>query len=655
MSRLYQPALALIFLTMSQLSFGQLKVSRLFSDHAVLQRQKPVSVWGGARAGEQIRVNFAGQTQTALADADGKWRVALSPMEAGGPYDMTIIAARDSIKITDLLVGEVWLCSGQSNMEWTVHNTQNYKEERKNSNLPQIRQFKVDQKVSFEPEKQLTSGSWKICSPETVGDFTGVGYFFAKELFQRLNVPVGLVHSSWGGSQIEGWISRDAMATSEDFRDYAQNFPTSWDAADVHLERSIKNKLFGSPDRVVTAEDEKRYIRADYDFSNWLSSDPLGQWDWKGIWAWRGNGYMGRMVDIPAEMTSQFTTLGLAESYSYNEVYINGKLVYAGTQKGPRKLILQPNTWTAGANKLMIKMNKAIEPEWFGVGMQGVPDDLFVSAGDQKISLYDSPWKLMPSFSEPHTYARSSNNVGATIYNGMIAPLVPYAIRGALWYQGESNASRAYQYRKAFPLMIQDWRNKWNDPFAFYFVQLSSYGSDQNSNEGSNWAELREAQTQALSLPATGMAVTIDIGNPLNIHPINKQDVGKRLAASALKNTYGIDVIPSGPMYAGSSFENGKAVVSFKYVGKGLVAKDKFGYLKGFEVAGADKVFYYAKAEISGDKVIVYHPKGMRPVSVRYAWSDAPVDANLFNVDGFPACPFRTDDWPGKTVKEKFE
>ncbi|MEP7039426.1 MAG: sialate O-acetylesterase, partial [Acidobacteriota bacterium] len=273
----------------------------------------------------------------------------------------------------------------------------------------------------------------------------------------------------------------------------------------------------------------------------------------------------------------------------------------------------------------------------------------------EKIQIGDYKWKLMPSFAEKHEYAHSSNNAGTIIYNAMIAPLVPFAMRGVLWYQGETNAGRSYQYRQTFPLMIKDWRKKWDDDFYFYFVQLSSYGANQDSNTGSGWAELREAQTMTLSLPKTGMAVTTDIGNANDIHPTNKQDVGHRLAANALKQTYGQEIPNSSPMFDTVKFENGKAIVSFKYAENGLNIKDKYGYLKGFEIAGADKKFYYAKAEIEGDKVIVYNGEVKNPVAVRYAWSDAPTDANLYNSAGFPASPFRTDDWKGITVGNIFQ
>ena len=643
-------------------AFAQLKLARLFSNHAVLQRQKPLPVWGWATPNEAISVSLANQTLTTQVNTEGEWRVVFSPLEAGGPYKLAVSSPNEKLVIEDILMGEVWLCSGQSNMEWTVAQSDNFLKERKNADFPQIRHFKVEHEVSLQPEKDLKTGEWKLCQPETVSGFTAIGFFFAREIHQKLSkagtsesIPIGILHSSWGGSQVEGWISKDAMLSSNELKNYAQNLPATWEEADMRLSRTIKKQTLGNPDANPTVDDEKRYLQADYDFSKWFTADALGQWDWKGIWAWRGNGFMAKMVEIPSEMTNQITTLGLAEHFSYNEIYINGKLVSAGILRGSRKILIPANYWKAGMNKLMVKMNRAIEPEWYGLGLMGSPTDLYVSNETQKISLAGNDWKLMPSFSEPYTFAHLSNNVGVSIYNAMIAPLVPYSIRGALWYQGESNAGRAYQYRQTFPLMIEDWRKKWNDEFPFYFVQLATYGSNQNSNEGSNWAELREAQTMTLKLPKTGMAVTTDVGNPKDIHPTNKQDVAKRLAANALKMTYQQDCLHSSPMYKSISYEKDKAVVTFDFVGKGLMAKDKFGYLKGFEIAGDDHVFYYAKAEIQGDKVIVFHPKGLNPVAVRYAWSDAPEDANLFNSEGFPACPFRSDDWQGVTVKNKFD
>jgi len=645
----------LLLLTINATAFAQLKLARLFSDHVVLQRQKPIPVWGWANPNETVKVSLASQTQSAQADASGKWLVKFNPLEAGGPHQLNVSATSGNLTVKDILIGEVWLCSGQSNMEWRVAQADNYMEEKKDADYPQIRHFFVEHDVTMTPQADLKNGEWKIATPETVGNFTAIGFFFARELYKKLNIPVGLLHSSWGGSQIEGWISKEAMLTDSELKPYAQNLPDNWDAADAIHDAKTRKALLGSSDINPDAAYEKKYVEENHDISKWLNAgSPLGQWDWKGVWMFRGNGYMARNIDVPADMTGKETTLGLGIQDSPNEIYVNGQLVFKGILKGNRKITIPANTWKTGSNRLTIKFGKMIEPSWYGLGLMGGNDDLYLSAGSDKISLANG-WRILPSFADKHEYLHSSNNVGTTIYNSMIAPLVPFAIRGALWYQGESNAGRAYQYRKSFPLMINDWRKQWNDDFSFYFVQLSSYGGYQNSNQGSNWGELREAQTMTLSLPKTGMAVSTDVGNPKDIHPTNKQDVGHRLALNALKFDYAQDVLHSGPNYESVKFEKGKATLTFKYVGKGLTAKDKFGYLQGFEIAGDDKVFYYAKADIVGNKVVVYHPKGLKPVAVRYAWADAPEDANLFNVDGLPASPFRTDDWKGITINGKFE
>ena len=641
-------------LFISQLTFAQLKVARLFSDHVVLQRQKLIPVWGWATAKDKITVTLAGQTQTAITDANGRWALKFNPLEAGGPHVMSVSAKANSLKINDILIGEVWLCSGQSNMEWSVKQADNYLKEKKNANFPQIRHFYVEHEVTMTPEIDLKSGEWEVASEETVGDFTAVGFFFAREIYQKLNIPVGLLHASWGGSQVEGWISKEGMATNDELKIYAQNLPNNWTDADAMQDKKLRKQLFET-DFIPTLADEKKYVAEGYDFSKWHNGgSPLGQWDWKGIWSFRGNGFMARNVEVSAGMASKETVLGLGIQDAQNEIYINGKLVSEGIIKGIRKITIPANTWKTGNNALVVKSGKMIDPAWYGLGLMGTNEDLFLSAESEKISLVDG-WRLMPSFADKHEYVHSSNNIGTTIYNGMIAPLVPFAIRGTLWYQGETNAARAYQYRQSFPLMINDWRKKWNDDFSFYFVQLSTYGGYQNSNQGSNWAELREAQTMTLSLPKTGMAVITDVGNPNDIHPTNKQDVGHRLAINSLKKDYGQEIVFSSPMYDNVAFGANNATISFKNVGGGLMVKDKFGYLKGFEIAGEDKVFHYAKAEIVGDKVVVTHPKNQKPIAVRYAWADSPIDANLFNVEGLPASPFRTDDWEGITSKVKFE
>ncbi len=637
-------------------AFAEVRLARLFSDHVVLQRKKPIPVWGWANPNESVSVSLAGQNKTTNTDANGKFSVEFAPMEATGePLELKVAAKSGNLTVKDVLIGEVWLCSGQSNMEFMVKQADNFAEEKKDADYPQIRHFYVEHVVETAPQTDLKAGEWKLSSPETVGDFTAVGFFFARDVYKKLNIPIGLVHSSWGGSQVESWISKEAMLSSNELKSYGENLPTDWVGFDALLEKNVKQATLGDANANPTHADEKKYLDVNYDISKWITGDPMGQWDWKGIWAWRGNGFFARDVEIPNNFVGQETVLGLAESNSYNEIYINGKPVFSRITKGKREIKIPHNTWKSGTNRLVVKMNRAIEPEWFGLGFQGSAADVFIKTSDEKIQIGDYKWKLMPSFAETRLFAHSSNNAGTIIYNGMIAPIVPFAMRGVLWYQGETNAGRSYQYRRTFPLMIEDWRKKWGDDFYFHFVQLSSYGANQDSNTGSGWAELREAQTMTLNLPKTGMAVTTDIGNANDIHPTNKQDVGHRLAANALKQTYNFDIAYSSPMFDSVKFDGGKAIVSFNFAYAGLMAKDKFGYVRGFEIAGADKKFYYAKAEIEGDKIIVLNEKVKNPVAVRYAWSDAPTDANLYNSAGFPASPFRTDDWEGVTFGNKFQ
>ncbi|QRR00504.1 sialate O-acetylesterase [Dyadobacter sandarakinus] len=647
--------LFLLLLVVHTTAFAQLKLARLFSDHVVLQRQKPIPVWGWAAPGERVKVMLASQTLSTKADANGKWAVRFAPLEAGGPHTITATAKSGSLSVNDVLIGEVWLCSGQSNMEWTVASAKNYEQERKNADYPQIRHFRVDHEVTLTPEQDLKTGEWKVASPESVGGFSAVGFFFAREIYEKLHVPVGLLHSSWGGSQIEGWISKEAMLTDPELKSYVATMPKTWEQADGIMDEKLKKQLFKKAGYTPSPEDEKAYASGKAAFSAWQKvEDPIGQWDWKGLMGFRGQAFMAKEVDIPAEIASKETILSLPENDSPNVIWINGKIVHEGTQKGVRKITVPAGTWSAGSNQLVVKMGNMVANAWFGPGMMGSAGDLYVEAGGQKVSLAKD-WYLMPSFASPHQYAHLMNNVGTTIYNAMIAPLVPFGIRGTLWYQGETNTGRAYQYRRTFPLMIKDWRKAWNDEFSFYWVQLSSFGPETDSNKGSNWAELREAQNMTLELPKTGMAVTTDVGNPKDIHPTNKQDVGHRLAVNALKMDYGMDLPYASPLYDKMSVEGSKAVITFKHAEQGLVVKDRYGYLKGFEIAGEDKVFHFAKAEVDGGKVIVSHPAVTRPVAVRYAWAYAPDDANLYGQDNLPASPFRTDDWPGTTINAKFE
>ena len=478
---------------------ADVKLPSVINENMVLQQGMKVPVWGWADPGEKVSVEFAGSFYTVSADANGAWKVNLKSMKAGGPYEMKI-TGKNKITLGNILIGEVWICSGQSNMEFKVSSAINSDKEIAGANYPNIRCFTVKRNVSPDPLKDC-SGSWSVCSPATVGSFTAVGYFFGRELMKDLNVPVGLIHTSWGGTPAEVWLSLDGIKSEGSFN--------------VLLDR-WKTIIEGKPQAIVD------YYRVEGDKSK--TPKP----------------------ESPVELTP-----------------------------------------------------------W---------------------------WPCIPSW----------------VYNAMLAPVIPYGIKGAIWYQGESNDSRAYQYRRLFPAMINNWREIWGEgKFPFFFVQLANFKDTAPEPVESNWAELREAQTMTLSLPKTGMAVAIDIGEGKDIHPKNKQDVGKRLELNALKVAYSKKVVNSGPMYKSMKIKDGKVYLTFNYAGSGLMTKNGES-LKGFAIAGADKKFVWAKAEISGDKVVVWSDKVTGPVAVRYAWADNP-ECNLYNKEGLPASPFRTDEWQGIT------
>jgi len=465
---------------------ADVRLPQIFSDGMVLQRNQPIAVWGWADPGEQVKVNLNSQRQETTADADGKWKLTLSPEEAGGPFQL-VVSGKNTLTLSDVLIGEVWICSGQSNMEWIVANSNNAEQEIAKANYPQIRHVKIPRITAGEPLDDIEESlEWEEANPQNVGDFTAVGYFYARELHKELNVPIGLINTSWGGTMVETWISKEALKK------------------DKNLKKAV--------------------------------------------------------------------------------------LAYENTPADTVRKNTNPNRYPT------------------------------------------------------------------LLFNAMINPLIPYTVKGAIWYQGESNAGRAYEYRTSFPMMITDWRKRWGlGDFPFYFVQLASFkAAGGTSATGSTWAELREAQHLTLSLPRTGEAVTIDIGTTNDIHPRNKQDVGKRLAAVALHDSYGRDVVYSGPEYKKHKTSGNQVTIHFDHVGGGLTTHGADEVI-GFEIAGADQRFYPAEAKIEGETIVVSSSSVSKPKAVRYAWADDPGTSNLFNNEGFPASPFRTDNWTPVTKNVVYE
>ncbi len=494
---------------------AEIKLPAIIGDHMVLQQGQKNPLWGWADPGEKITVSVDGQSHTAMADAKGKWTITLDPLKVGGPYEITI-EGKETITLKDVLVGEVWICSGQSNMAWTVSSSNDADLEIKTANYPKIRLISVPQVGTQEPQDNF-NGKWEACTPQSVANFSAVGYFFGRQLYQTLDVPIGLIDNAWGGSAAEAWVNRKRL------------------------------------------EEEPAF---------------------KGLMERWGN---------------------IEKTYDYDKLMANYKK--------------QLEKWNAAVKKAK------------------------------------ADGKPVPRRPRGPRNLLTGNHRPSNIYNGVLKPTIGYGIKGVIWYQGESNASRAYQYRKLFPFMIQNWRDEWKQgDFPFYWVQLADFRGEKPEPADSDWAELREAQTMTMSkLPNTGEAVIINLGEASDIHPKNKQDVAKRLARWALAKDYGINIVHQSPQYKSMEVKGNKAILTFDHVGGGLDTFDVRTPI-GFTIAGADKKFVNASAKIIGkNKMEVWNDAIAKPASVRYAWADNPV-CNVQNKEGLPLTPFRTDDWTGVTA-----
>ena len=631
---------------------AEVRLAKIFSDHMILQREVEVPVWGWADKREKINLSFAGQNHSIRADKNGKWLIKLAPLAAGGPYEMKI-SGKNDIVIKDILVGEVWICSGQSNMEWPLSQVNNTPLELANANFPNIRHVKVPRNVSPDPNEELEGEiEWKLCTPKNAPAFTAVGYFFGRKLHQELNVPIGLINTSWGGTEVEAWTSKEAIATVGDFDDQLRDLAaidvgTYKEAQLTKLRKVLKGPL---SHEIEIRKGIPAWAMKNISNEGWNEIKVPALWEDEGLKEVDGILWFRKKFSLDEDWDGKEAALTLGPIDDRDETYVNGVLVgKTSVYNEPRMYEVPEGILTAGENVIAIRINDT----GGGGGIYGQAEDLLLSREGEQI-LLAGIWKYKPEKVTVSTNLRP-NDYASLLYNSMIHPLIPFGIKGAIWYQGESNAGRAYQYRSIFPLMINDWRQRWGiGDFPFLFVQLANFMEAKEQPEESAWAELREAQDMTLSLPNTGMASAIDIGEADDIHPRNKQDVGKRLALSALKIAYQKDIIHSGPSYQSMEKQGNSIILTFKHIGDRLMAKDKYGYLKGFAIAGEDKKFHWAKARIiSKDKVEVFSEMVEKPVSVRYAWADNPDDANLYNNAGLPANPFRTDQWPGLTVGKK--
>ncbi len=634
-------SLIILFFSLNNLTEAKLLVSKLYSDHMVIQRNQPIVVWGWADVNAAIKISFNNLEYSSIVNDKGDWKVTLPMMKEGGPFEMIISSNDEKIIIKDILIGDVWICSGQSNMEWIVANSNNSEEEIKNSFDNKLRQFDIPNTSSEKPENDILGGDWKVSNSQNSGEFSATAYFFAKELRKHVDVPIGLINSSWGGSRIEAWMSGNSL----DIKDQQELMVEVKRQAEVDYQLQLEKyqKIFlGISDVDLGMNgDQPLWASIELDEQDWKDIVVPAYWEDFGFDGLDGIAWYRLTFYLTSEEANGEVELGLGKIDDSDIAWINGIKVGGMTQAWdqPRVYKISANVLKEGKNILCVR----VDDTGGAGGIYGDLSSVYLKSLTMVKSLAGN-WKFKIGAVKKTDI--SINQIPTLLYNSMIYPILNFPIKGAIWYQGESNASftDAPMYSKLFIDMIKDWRTLWNvGEFPFLFVQIANYLQPVNQPSESSWAILRESQTDALSLPNTGQAVIIDIGNANDIHPRNKQDVGLRLSLAARKIAYGENIIFSGPTYKSSKIKKGKMIITFDNVGSGLFFKDKYGYGKGFAIAGADKKFIWANAIIEKDRVVVWNDKIKNPKYVRYAWADNPDDANLYNVEYLPACPFRTD------------
>ena len=622
-------------------TWSQVKLPRLIRDSMILQRDTRINIWGWASKNEKVNIKFNGKKYKTTTGADGKWLVRLPAMRAGGPYTMEI-SGNNKIALREILVGDVWFCSGQSNMvhQMNIHDV-TYANEIAEANFPQIRQFLIATATDLQgPLNDLSSGYWKPAVGENVRPFSAVAYFFAKKLYERYHIPIGIINASVGGTPIEAWTSEEGL---KDFSSITNTIQKNKDTAYVNN----ANRTFASANRPRPENDlgvtgEKKWYDGSYEPKGWRNINIPGYWEDQGIKDFDGIVWYRREIDIPPSMVNQPARVFLGRIIDADVLYINGKQVGNTAYQYPqRRYNVPPGLLKAGSNLFVIRVTNNTGKGGF------VPDKPYcLYSGNDTVDLKGSwQYKVGEVYvpRPPVTGNIVAQDQPTALYNAMVAPVVQYTIKGFLWYQGEANTIRAEEYAKLQPAQITDWRNKWQQgDIPFFYVQLPGFMDYNYLPSESNWAMLRESQLKSLSVPNTAMAVAIDLGEWNDIHPDNKKDVGERLALAARKLVYKEDIVSSGPIFRSFKKEGDKIIISFNETGGGLVTNDGEEPAE-FAIAGSDKKFTGAKARIDADNVIVWNDAVQDPMYVRYAWADNPVNPNLFNKEGLPASPFRTD------------
>lgn len=631
-----------LLIIVASAGFAQVRLPAIVSDGMILQRDAPLKIWGWASPGEKVTVQFDQKKYITKTGSDGKWQVILSAMPADGlPHSLTI-RGKNTLTVNDVLLGDVWFCSGQSNMvhQMNIHDV-TYARDIAEADFPQIRQFWVPNTTNLiAPAEELPPGEWVPAIGDKVRPFSAVAYFFARNLHQKYQVPVGIINASWGGTPIEAWTSEEGL----------KNFDDTWATLLKNKDTSYvnqTNRIAAEANRPRQANDlglksTPQWFETSYQPKGWKPINVPGYWEDQGIRDLNGVVWYRREVDVPASMTGKETGAWLGRIVDADELYINGTRIGGfGYMYPQRRYTVPASVLKPGKNTFVVRVTNYSGKGGF------VPDKPYcLFSGKDTVDLKGEWFYKVGEVFEPKAPGPQSiaiQNQPAALYNAMVHPLTGYSIKGVLWYQGESNTHNAGIYDQLLTALITDWRTRWQDPdLPVIFAQLPGFMEYNYLPSESQWALHREATLKAVKVPHTAMTVNIDLGEWNDVHPDNKKDVGERMALAASKLAYGEDLVWSGPVYRSSWIEGNRVFLSFNHTGSGLITSDSEAPAE-FAIAGEDKKFRWAKARIEGDLIVVWSDEIPTPKYVRYAWADNPVNPNLYNKEGLPASPFRTD------------